>query len=280
MGEGRRRQRSEGRYGTKETQMTRSTQKASERQTLDTLLSALGLRPEAKPVEGETPDFMLTLSGRRIGVEVTMYRSGDTVEGGSERRQAEAEWAKHFLPASDAFRSGRPELRDVNVGLMLKGPVPPRRLHADFMEEIAAFIRAHRNDLKTSNIDYWRQDFSTPLMGDFLQTVYLRIDPHAVWHSSLAAGFVATPATSTVADIVASKSGMQFHPADELWLAIQCGTLISETLLPIVGVADFDSVPPLDGFLFSRVFVLTYLGVFQWKRGDRWRKLTGRADAA
>jgi hypothetical protein len=159
--------------------------------------------------------------------------------------------------------------------------VPPRRLHPDFMEEIAAFVRAHRNDLKTSDVEYWERNFSTPLMRDYLQTVYLRIDQHAVWHSSLGAGFVATPATSTVADTVAAKSGKQFRPADELWLAIQCSTLISETLLPIIGAEDFDSVPPLDGFQFSRVFVLTYLGVFQWKRGeDRWHKLTGHADAA
>jgi hypothetical protein len=61
--------------------MTRPNQKASERQTLDVLLSALGLRPEADPVQGETPDFMLTLADRKIGVEVTMYRSGGTVEG-------------------------------------------------------------------------------------------------------------------------------------------------------------------------------------------------------
>jgi hypothetical protein len=99
-----------------------------------------------------------------------MYRSGDTVEGGSERRQAEAECAK-LLSASHAFRSARPELLDVNVGLMFKGTVPPRRLHAAFMEEVAAFIRAHRDDLKSSDIDYWQWDFSTPLMCDYLQTI-------------------------------------------------------------------------------------------------------------
>jgi hypothetical protein len=37
-------------------------------------------------------------------------------------------------------------------------------------------------------------------------------------------------------------------------------------------------VPVLDGFRFSRVFVLTYLGVYQWKVGEGWRKLTGDPD--
>ena len=35
---------------------------------------------------------------------------------------------------------------------------------------------------------------------------------------------------------------------------------------------------PLDGFRFSRVFVLTFLGVFQWKVGEGWRKLAGEPE--
>lgn len=45
-------------------------------------------------------------------------------------------------------------------------------------------------------------------------------------------------------------------------------------LLPIE-TNDFDMVPALDGFRFSRVFVLTFLGVYQWKAGEGWRKLAG-----
>jgi hypothetical protein len=261
------------------SKMTRPNQKASERQTLDRVLNALGLRPDAEPVEGETPDFMVTLSGRRVGVEVTMYRSADVVEGGVERRQAEAEWAK-LLSASHAFRGARPELRGVNVGLMFKGPVPPQRRHAEFMKEVAAFICLHYDDLKSSDTDYWPWNFSTPLMCEYLQTLYLRICPHAVWHANFAAGFVALPETSTIAEIVAEKSRKQFRPADELWLVIQSGTLISEMLLDIQGVEDYSAVKGLEDFQFSRVFVLAFNGAYQWKRGDGWCKLTGPGDAA
>lgn len=224
--------------------MTRPTQKTSERGTLYRVLSGLGLHPDAEPVEGETPDFMLTLSGRTIGVEITMYRSGETVEGGHERRQAEAEWDK-LLSASDAFRNARPELRGVSVGLMFKGPVPPRRLHAEFMKEVGAFIRAHLDELNSSDIDYWSWDFSTALLREYLQTVYLRNDPHAVWYTSLAGGFVALPETSTIAQIVADKSRKRYRPADELWLIIQSGTLISEMLLDINGAEDYGAVQGL-----------------------------------
>lgn len=66
--------------------MTRAVQKTSERATLDAVLAAVGLRPDQEPVPREAPDFTLSVSGRKIGVEITMYRSGD----GSGRRQVES----------------------------------------------------------------------------------------------------------------------------------------------------------------------------------------------
>lgn len=255
--------------------MTREAQKVIERRTLDVLLASLGLRPDQEPEAGETPDFMVSLAGRLIGVEITMYSSTDTVDGGHRRRQVESEWDK-LQAAAKAFCSTRPELRDINVGLMFSGPVPPRRQHADFIKEVTDFIAAHRHELRSDEVEYWPPTLSTLLMVEYLQVLYLRVDQHAVWHSNLTAGFVATPATSTVADIVAGKSTKNFRPANELWLAIQCSTRISETLLPIGD--DFDMFPALDGFRFSRVFVMTYLGAYQWKAGEGWSKLIGEPD--
>lgn len=256
--------------------MTRQVQKTGERQTLDVLLAALGLRPDQEPEAGETPDFTLSLADRRVGVEVTMYSSTDTVAGGHRRRQVESEWDR-LQAAARAFCSTRSELQDINVGLMFSGPVPPRRLHVDFIKEVADFIAAHRHELGSQDVDYWPPIVATPLMVEYLQVLYLRVDRYAVWYSNLTGGFVATPATCTIADIVAEKDAKNFRPADELWLAIQCSTRISETLLPI-GANDFDMVPPLDDFRFSRVFVLTFLGVFQWKAGEGWRKLPGEPE--
>jgi hypothetical protein len=256
--------------------MTREVQKTSERETLDVVLAALGLRADQEPEAGETPDFIVSLAGRRIGVEVTMYSSTDTVAGGHRRRQVESEWDK-LLAAARAHCSTRPELHDINVGLMFSGPVPPRRLHVDFIKEVADFIVAHRHELRSEEVEYWPPIIATSLMAEYIQVLYLRVDQYAVWYSNLTGGCVATPATSTVADIVAEKDTKSFRPADELWLAIQCSTRISETFLPI-GADDFDMVPPLDGFRFSRVFVLTFLGVFEWKAGEGWRKLTGEPE--
>jgi hypothetical protein len=56
---------------------------------------------------------------------------------------------------------------------------------------------------------------------------------------------------------------------------LDCGTRISEMMLDILGVEDFSSVPSLDPFTFSRVFVLAFTGAYEWQRGAGWRKLTG-----
>jgi hypothetical protein len=253
--------------------MTRPNQKDSERRTLDAILAALDVRPDQEPDEGEAPDFTLLLSGRMIGVEITMYRSGATVEDGTGRRLVENEW-ELLKAASDRFRSEHSELRDINVGLMFAASVPPRRQHAEFIAEIAAFVRDHTGELSSQDLAFWPPNFATPLMRAYLRTLYLRTDQFAEWHSNLAGGYVARP-DATIATIVAEKSAKHFRPADELWLAIQYGTRISEMMLDIMGVEDFGSVPSLDAFVFSRVFVLAFTGAYEWRRGAGWRRLTG-----
>jgi hypothetical protein len=255
------------------TAMTRPNQKESERRTLDAVLAALGVRPDQEPEDGETPDFTVTLSGKTIGVGITMYRSGDTVEGGTGRRQVENEW-ELLKAASDRFRSQKPEFRDINVGLMFSGPVPSRKQHAAFIDEVAAFIRAHDKELSSTGVTFWPQSFTAPLMRSFLRALDLRTGPYAEWHSNLAAGYVARP-DQTIAAIVADKSAKQFRPVDELWLVIQCGTRVSEMMLDIMGVEDFDAVPSLEPYIFSSVVVLAYTGAYEWQRGVGWRRLTG-----
>ena len=133
----------------------------------------------------------------------------------------DATWDK-FKLASEAFRASVPDLKDINVIFFFGGSVPPQRQHTDFMNEIAAFVSAHRHELTPNDTDYDpRHFFSTPLMSAHLQALYLRICPYAEWKTNLDAGFVATATTSLIPDIVARKSAEQFRPTDELWIAIQ-----------------------------------------------------------
>jgi hypothetical protein len=252
--------------------MTRPAQKQAERRTLDSVIASLGLRLDQEPQQGETPDFMLGVDGRLIGLEVTVYNSGAMVEDGTERRPVESEWER-LKTAADTFRAQNPDLRDISIGLMFKGMVPPRREHAAFIDEIASFARGVA-ELSPQDRTYWPPSFPSPLMQSYLRTLYLRKDPYADWYSDLAGGYVARPGPA-IAAIVAQKSTAQFRPADELWLAIQCGTRISEMILDITGVEDFEAVPSLNPYAFDRVFVFAYTGAYEWRRNAGWRRLDG-----
>ena len=254
--------------------MTRPNQKEGERRTLNAALAALDLQADREPADGETPDFIVSVAGRTIGVEVTMYRSGDVIEGGTGRRQVENEW-ELLKAAADGYREANPEFRNISVGLMFAGPVPPKRRHAEFIAEIAAFVSEQASELSLESQTFWPQSFTSPLMRQFLRTLFLRHDQYAEWYSSVAVGYVARPG-QIIADIVAEKSGKKFHPADEQWLVIQCGTRISETVLDLTGVGDFTSVPSLDGSPFSRVIVLANTGSYEWQRTSGWRQLIGQ----
>jgi hypothetical protein len=86
--------------------MRRPAQKISERWTLDAVLAALDLRPDQEPEEGEAPDFNACISGKMIGLEITMYRSGATVEDGSELRAVRPKaTAAGSFPCSSAVGS-------------------------------------------------------------------------------------------------------------------------------------------------------------------------------
>jgi hypothetical protein len=74
---------------------------------------------------------------------------------------------------------------------------------------------------------------------------------------------------------VAEKSRKRFRHCDELWLAIQGSARISEMISDILGVEDFEAVPRIES---SRVFVLAFTGVYQWKRGQGWQQLTGEPE--
>src|ERR1700730_18421577 len=125
---------------------------------------------------------------RWVGIEDSlMYRSGSTVEGGMERRKVESEW-DILKQASDRFRADRPELRHISIGLVFKGPVPPRKQHQEFMQEIAAFAHNHLNALTGQDSEFWPPKFFTALMSTYLQTLYLRKDPYAEWYSDMSAG--------------------------------------------------------------------------------------------
>src|SRR5947209_3052572 len=140
--------------------MTRLDKKAEERFALSEVLAAIPISiGEDEIEEGETPDFVMHVGGRLIGVEVTTFASGATAGRGA----AEATW-EALQRSSRSFVATRPHLRNVAVGLMFIGPVPAVREHNSFMVEVEEFLRTHADKLGETFSEYWPYQFSSPLM--------------------------------------------------------------------------------------------------------------------
>ena len=252
--------------------MTRKIKKDAERAALDRIVAALALTPDSEPEVGEAPDFIIQLCGQSIGVEITLPSSGEIIDG-AKRRAAESEWER-LKAAAEEFWSQHNDLRAVNVGVMFKGRVPPRGDHDAFIEEVAAFVRQHSGELQPKKQNFFPSVSSSPLMHRYLKRLVLRTHSHAEWYSNFSGGWVARPNDSNIPGIVKNKSKKKFRPTDELWLVIHCGTRTSEMILELDGVEDFRSVVGLDHSKFDRIFVLTYMGTYEWARTtDDWRQL-------
>jgi len=251
---------------------TRRSQKESERRTLDELLSLLNISRDGIEIEeGELPDFMLVVSGRTIGIEVTMYQSGTTVGGQFGQRQVEGEW-EYLQQASREFRAARADISNVSVGLMFNDVAPARKGHRVFMEEIAAFIRSHADTITSDFTAFWSHQFTLPLMRKYLRTLYLRKCDFAEWYTNITAGWVARPPNSALADIVSEKAAKTYRHSDELWLIVQCSNHISEIVLPLGCTVDLNTIP-VQRRTFSRVYFFSTRGSFEWEQSSGWKAL-------
>ena len=252
--------------------MTRNIKKEDERRVLERVLAALGETPASEPQAGEAPDFILQLRGQSVGVEMTTYSSEEVIEGKVKRRAAESEW-ESLRAAAQHFWNQQTDVRAISVGVMFKGLVPHHGEHQGFVQEVATFVRQHFNELKPEQTDFFPSS-SSPLMHRYLERLFLRTDSHGEWYSNFLGGYVARPNDNNIPDNVEAKSKKKFRPTNELWLVIHCGTRMSETMLELDGVEDFRSIVGLDRSKFDRIFVLTYMGTYEWARttGD-WRQL-------
>jgi hypothetical protein len=215
-------------------QVTRKIQKDAERGALDRILAALALTPDSEPEVGGSPDFIIQLRGQSIGVEITLYSSGEIIDGTVNRRAGKSGWDL-LKAAAQEFWSQRDDLRAVNVGVTFKGRVPRRRDYRAFIEEVAAFVRQHSGELQLKNKNFF-PSASSPLMHRYLAQLVLRTDSHAEWYSNFSSGWVARPNDSKIPDTVKNKSKKKFRPTNELWLVIDRGPHISEMTLELDGV--------------------------------------------
>jgi hypothetical protein len=79
-----------------------------------------------------------------------------------------------------------------------------------------------------------------------------------------------------ISTIVGEKSRKAYRTTNDIWLAIQSTHRISEALAELMGIQDFAEVLPFTDCIFSRVFVLTFTGNYEWTPTNGWRALVGK----
>jgi hypothetical protein len=259
----------------KSTTMTRPNQKEAEHHTLRLLLSALGMLPNCA-MDSEAPDHIVCLGGQTVGVEVVAYHSGRTVGAtGITRRKVEAEWER-FEHSSKKFREQQADLDNVGIVFRFRDVLPNSQERQSFLIEIVDFVRSRQSVFGPEYVVFSRHEFTSPLMLKYLTDIALCVCDRAGWDSNVTAGLLG-PLDESIARIVAKKSEKTYRQMPELWLVIQCSHRISETALPINGVDEFRRSANLQASLrngsFSRVYVLTPMGLFQWDKVGAWQKI-------
>ena len=233
------------------------------------LLRVIGVKLESRPEDGEAPDATFRMSGRTIGVEVTMCQSGMTVAG-LPKRAIEAEW-EEFEEASYVFQREHTELTSVYILFRFKGAVPPGRERDTFFSEVLEFVRSTGHRVGNEYADFWRGEITSPLMNKYLKDIVVRRCERGEWDSNMTAGFIVAPA-ETISRIVAEKSAKHYRPTDELWLVIERSHRPSEMLLATNGASELNASPGLQeslaASLFSTVYAFTAMGLLQWHRSN------------
>jgi len=264
--------------------MTRPDQKQEESEIFDELLAATGIQPECEPdVTGDKPDVMMQMFGRTVGIEVVVYQSSKRVAG-VEMRAVEAEWER-LEEYSKAIRKEHAVFEHMYVLFRFKNIVPLRNQYEEFCQEILQFIRSRQESVSAEPEVFGISDFTSPLMRRHLKAIgglVLKRCERDEWDSNITAGFVDSHPARTISKIVAKKTVLAkaYRRADELWLVIGQSGQLSEMVLPITGACDFDANPDLQESLFSspfsRVYVFTAMGLFQWDRREgNWQQIAG-----
>jgi len=115
-------------------------------------------------------------------------------------------------------------------------------------------------------------------MTKYLRDIVANIHKDAEWDSNKTSGFVEHPAP-IISRIIADKTILvkTYRKTDEMWLVIERSSRPSETVLPIHGVHELNTEYSLrnnlDNSSFSRVYVFTAMGLFQWDRLGGWQNV-------
>jgi hypothetical protein len=251
--------------------VTRPEQKQQEREILGRYLRTIGLKGEIEKGP-EPPDFIVTVDGRRLGIEITEYHQPAPSRRSRSRRMVEAEWRKLRDAVLD-YRETHTGLENLSVILrFVQLEVPGRKDHK-------GFIRAVHNEIERVRPELDRQakvihigDRHPALLRQYLDGIVVGVvGSYLEWDWNLSFAGVGT-SDEELTTLLASKLRLE-RPSgvDELQLVMAGDGPTAATCIGFLRQDLLKGWPNLNNTLeqsnFDAVTILHYRGICMWRRG-------------
>lgn len=201
----------------------RTQQKLAERSALDAFLRAVHLQPMEVEDDRESPDFALTLPGRRIGLELTSYVRGQSPDpGGSLARENEAQHDRIVARAQKLYEATHEPAVSVSVFWHHGRPALPERRLAELLVSLVRGAIPDFGGNATAQSDVtW--DGLPPELREIVRQVNITrwADGHKMW-SSPEGGIISVSKEEIVNCIAIKERKLTTYTGawDEIWLLI------------------------------------------------------------
>jgi hypothetical protein len=249
------------------------SKKVVERFYLENFLKLLG-ETNTQIDEGESPDFIVTLRGKRIGIEVTEFHSDLKGAGGKPRRVIEETWdllQKNLKKAVEKH----PELKGTHGFLMFKDLiVPPKSVHKKFIDEV---IQLSIDMICTNSEEIRADKRKFPFFNQYLEKFRLkRINfPHHIswdWNQNASSiGLTEHEFINAIQSKMKKAHRYRRKRIEELWLLIISGYRLSQAMPPPEFLGNqLNDFYQLNDLLktsgYNRVYLYQYMfdAIYKW----------------
>jgi len=247
-------------------------QKEQEYSYLKKFLELINLSPE-QILDNESPDFIIILNGKRIGIEITEYHSDDKGPKGQPRREVE-ETRKKLL--SDLMKEVKKNqaLGCVNGVLSFKNlDVPPRKKHYQFIKEILEVSNQNLPDNKNREVIIDRFE-KNPLLSQYLKELRLEYHSHGFDWGIRDFAWVGI-SEQELLKTIERKTNIKYGEKglSEIWLLIVSGTNLSQAVPPFE-LLRLDTYSECNKILCTSEFREVYFFIYMQDQILRWDKST------
>lgn len=248
-----------------------SSRKDSELFYLRNFLELLGEAP-TQIEAGESPDFVVILRGKKIGIEVTEFHSDLKGVDDKPRRAIEETWnllQKNLKKAVEKH----PKLKGTYGFLMFKDLiVPPKSVHKEFVNEI---IQLSLTMICTNCEEIRPDEGKFPLLHQYLEKFRLKrinFAHHISWDWDQNASFIGLTEDELISAIQRKMNRADKYRGkgiEELWLLVISGYRLSQAMPPFLEnkLSDFDRLNDiLEESGYDKVYLYQYMFdvIYEW----------------